>query len=1046
MRGAVTLALAARRDLVQIRAMIYAFADLELDVERNELRRAGKLVKADATVVRLLAALMSKAPRLVTKDELIELVWDGRTVAENVVTVAIARLRKLLNHRRQKREFITTSYGRGYRFAFPFEQRETSEHIPLDLDVASDTGLNLVGRGRKLASLRAALVRAGTGRGRLCTLMGEPGIGKTYLVEALEQGLSHGQAGVAWGFCRESGDTPPLGPWLRILREVKSTAQRLGGRWLGDPVVADLDGMLQAMAMRELEGGPLLDVIDHIAVQGPWRHRLFEAIASFLSLASKQMPWLLVLEDLHRADEASLELLHHLLDEIMRKRILIVATLRTPEAQGAPARLPLVLGHRNCERIVLERLRPIDVATYVSEQLDDIDGELSRAIFEKSEGNPFFMAELTRQQLGSGPVAPEAMTLPPVALDLARQHLARLEPQTRSVLSAAAVIGRSFELSLLRTLTDLDASTLMACVDEAVALEVVIAAPDSKTGFAFGHELLRSVLYDALSAPERRRWHLRVAEALEARSFAGEAAPPSELAHHFHSALPDTDLRQTVRYCRNAAARAALASANAEVVRYARHALEALELLEKPSRRLRMHLLYVISMFARNDSIAEFSRATSELIALACETDDGRMMVSCAALLNLHPGFKPVAGAPALMRRALGLLDANQENLRAYALAGLATSAPACFTPESHTLIAEAVDIARKTGSRMARYVSLLGELYLYGGPNDAGRAVTLADELDLLSQENPALMPLLPIDLAFFRVFRALAVGDLAELNVAIGRAAARAREVQHSDLLWHAARFGALMRVNTGELARGVEELSILHAQAEQRGYFGCDACVAFDRVMVLGEHGGVVELTDALRAALAYDASDPPSLWSLKLRALATAGLHSEARATLRALGPAAALRGLPADTHYLGTLAHVGLSALRLGALEHAEVAFALLEPHAGAYTTHLSFFCDGAVPHVLGTLAGGLGRITRAIALLEAGIVKNDRAGLVPRAIEGRLLLARRLSERGEGDDAKRAQLLRRQARASAMRVGLRRMLRENAPRPEQPAASGVEAH
>ena len=297
-----------------------------------------------------------------------------------MVTVAVALPAQAAHHRRQN---ATSSHlrGRGYRFVLPFERRESSDHVPLDLDVAADTGLNLVGRGRQLASLRGALTRASTGRGRLCTLMGEPGIGKTYLVEALEQGLAHGQAGVAWGFCREAGDTPPLGPWLRLLREVKATAQRLGARWLDDPRVAELDALLHGLAMRELEGASLVDVIDHIAVQGPSRHRLFDLIVSFLALASKQTPWLLVLEDLHRADEASIELLHHLLDELMRMRILVVGTCARPKRSGpalslVPATATVAHTLTGCAASRRD---------YVRAQLDDLDGELGRAIFEKSE-------------------------------------------------------------------------------------------------------------------------------------------------------------------------------------------------------------------------------------------------------------------------------------------------------------------------------------------------------------------------------------------------------------------------------------------------------------------------------------------------------------------------------------------------------------------------------------------------------------------------------------------------------------------------------------
>ena len=157
-------------------------------------------------------------------------------------------------------------------------------------------------------------------------------------------------------------------------------------------------------------------------------------------------------------------------------------------------------------------------------------------------------------------------------------------------------------------------------------------------------------------------------------------------------------------------------------------------------------------------------------------------------------------------------------------------------------------------------------------------------------------------------------------------------------------------------------------------------------------------------------------------------------------MRAIGTADALRGLPADTHYLGTLAHVGLASLRLGERAYAEAALALLAHHGAHFASHLSFFSEGAVPHVLGALLHGLGdesgRHARAIPQLEEGIAMNDRAGFALRAVEGRLLLAQCLAERREGDDARRATLLRRQARSSATRIGMRRLLREHGTRDE----------
>jgi DNA-binding winged helix-turn-helix (wHTH) protein len=939
--------------------VLYSFDDFELDAEDFELRRSGALLKVDPIVLRLLSALVRNAGRLVSKEELIEVVWEGRAVADNAITVSMARLRKALGESGGN-ERITTVYGRGYRFVQPVAALVKTAMAAAPASVPPATHEPpFVGRERVLQRLLEALGEARGGHGRACLLLGEPGIGKTRVVEQLERAAQSAGVSVAWGYCREAGDTPPLWPWLRLLREVTA------GAWRNDTACNTAE-----------------------------RHELFEAMARELTAAAEQTPWLLVLEDLHRADAASLELLSHLLDEIARTRILVVATVRhtRPRAPLLPeTHLPRILGHRNSERIALERLQPLDVAAYVDALLDDPDGSLSRAVFDKSEGNPFFMAELARGLCSAEQPSSKSLEVPDTALELLRQRVAKLDPQARAVLEAAAVIGRSFELPLLAMILERDPSALMLAIDQAIADEIVIAAPGSLTAFAFGHELQRAVLYDALSPRDQRALHLRVADALGHRFAQGESIPASELAYHSHAALPDGDLRTTVQRCRAAANAAAVVFAIPDVVRYARQALEALDLIPGASVRLRMSLLYQIAAFSRGHSWPEVERSTQELTRIAREHGDGPMLALASAMLNIHPELKPLPGASEAAEHALQLLPTHQLGLRAIAMAQLAISVPRCYSrDESSPLIEQAVALAQKSDDRLALDGTLIWRMHLEGGP-DHGHAEAICEELDRLTLLGTRDMPVMPVVLALFRGTVALQRGDVAAVPASLFRAESLAQHLNHYELLWHVKRCQTVLSMNQGALAEGRTRLTQLHQEALQSGIRSAEPLSAFDRAVLLGRTSAEHAQDGSLARALEHDVWDPPSLWALKIRALATAGRMDEARASLRTRRPST-LAALPCDSQYLGTLGHLARAALVLDATDYFEPLYALLARYPRYFSAQLSFWCEGAVPALLGRLSLALGRPAEAIAHLEVGLAAERRAGLIACASETQRLL------------------------------------------------------
>jgi DNA-binding winged helix-turn-helix (wHTH) protein len=951
--------------------MLFEFDDFELDAERLELRRGGTLVSVDAQALRVLSVLVRHAGRLVSKDELVDEAWAGRVVADNAITICMARLRRALGEQRGERKRVVTIYGRGYRFA----QAVHPKLIPVTSagpgNPTAET--ELVGRDTVLAPLQRALSMARGGRGRLCALLGEAGIGKTRVTEAFLAELP-GDVLVSWGYCREANDTPPFLPWQRILREVLGRARSEGRAPTHEVAVVEA-WLNSSRATQNLD-----------ASQSPWlpwqqRQEVFEAIVGALRRASERTPLVLVLEDFHRADAVSVELLGMLVEELAQSRILIVTTVRPTEiAEAAQPRLSSILGHANTERIPLRRFHAAETQSYAAAYLGRCSDELAQQIHRMSEGVPFFVVEICRQVLLAETRDGETLVLPDTALGILHQRVARLDGGTRKLLSAASAVGRSFELSWLRELTEQDMSAVMHGIDSALGADVLTRAPDAATAYTFSHELLRHVLYNAMPPAERRQWHARVARVLGRRIKLGESIAAADLAYQLHAALPDSEPRDVVEACRTAAGAAASVFAGHDVLRALSQALEALDLMPAPSLRLRMHFLYLSAIYARAATAGRYEAATFELARLARMGGDLHMLVRAAVMYNLHPGFRQLANADRELEHALKALPADDRAMRAVALGALAMSTPTCFDAmRSGALAREAWAESKASGAGGSMYVAGIAALQLRGGPDHADEASEVLGSLESLAQARPGRTPALPLDLAIFRAVRAYQRGDLGEAKRALDAGAAHARRVNHAEMLWHMERMRLLLAIETRESTDAAVELVALHERGLRTQLFGVRTFCAFDVAVLLSPSQN---RTDAAAPdALAFDAADPPTLWALKVRALAAAGHHSAARASLRMLAPGQ-LSALPCDRDYLGTLGHIGMAAVLLDDPEYVSAAAVCLAGYPAGFAANIGFACEGSVPHVRGLLLRALGEHAEARTLLEQGLHRDAEAGLV----------------------------------------------------------------
>ena len=378
----------------------------------------------------------------------------------------------------------------------------------------------LVGRSREQAVLRAELVAAFRGRGRLILLGGEAGIGKTTLAQDLVRATDGHATWVLSGHCYDLTNMPPYGPWLDLFDD------------------CPLDPSLP-VPPAAFGGGTLAAVTDQAA--------LFADVRRFFAELSTTRPTLILLEDLHWADPASLELLRHVASHLRHWPVLLLVTYRVheltrhhPLAQQLPALVREADGVRlDLRRLDAEALRLLIAAQYHLPAVDE--ARLVTYLEQHAEGNPFFATELLRaleeetllRQSDDGWTLGklDRIVVPSFLSQVIDGRVARLGEEMRQPLAMAAVIGQDVSLALWAEVADLGDDTLLATVERAIEAHLFAAERDG-TRVHFVHALTREALYEGILPPRRRVWHRQVAETL----MAGANPDPDAVANHLQQA------------------------------------------------------------------------------------------------------------------------------------------------------------------------------------------------------------------------------------------------------------------------------------------------------------------------------------------------------------------------------------------------------------------------------------------------------------------------------------------------------------------------------
>jgi len=381
-----------------------------------------------------------------------------------------------------------------------------------------------------------------------------PGLAEEILAEGRQRGCL-----TLTGRCYELEGTPPFIPCVEIVqrsaRVIPAAAFRSA---LGEsaPEIAKLVPELRQQ---------FTDIPAPLEVHpGQQRHFLFSNFLKFVARCTKVSPQVLLLDDLHWADESTLLLLQHVAQHIGQLAVLIVGTYRDVDldvARPFAEMLETLTRQRLAQRVPLDRLTEVSVGR----MLEALSGQappaaMTKVVYAETEGNPFFTEEVFHHLAEEGRLFDEQgawradlhvddLAVPEGVRLVIGRRVKRLSEDARRVLTTAAVAGRSFDLQLLEMLSDAEGDVLLSALEEAEAAKLILTVSSGReVRWEFAHGLIRQTLESSLSLMRRQRVHLRVADAMEQVYGANVERHATDIAQHLYQAGVAADPDKTVRF------------------------------------------------------------------------------------------------------------------------------------------------------------------------------------------------------------------------------------------------------------------------------------------------------------------------------------------------------------------------------------------------------------------------------------------------------------------------------------------------------------------
>ncbi|MFC4011973.1 ATP-binding protein [Nonomuraea purpurea] len=840
----------------------------------------------------------------------------------------------------------------------------------------------LIGREHPAGLLRAEIARLIDSHGGLVLVTGEAGIGKTTLVTDAAGEARRCGALVVGGVCWDSGSAPGFWPWVQVIRALRRAVEP--DEW----------------AAAEAAAGPCLSALLGEAQTGdvPDGFRLYDGVTSALVTLAQRRPVVVVIDDLHAADPASLRLLEFAARQTWFERLLLIGTYRDAEVEPVDHPLrdllsPLVA---RATSITLTGLDQAGVAALMARTAGrEPPSDLVAEVHLRTGGNPFFVEQTARLWRSGG----SAGAVAPGVRDALLRRLSLLPREVSALLPAAAVLGREFHRQVLAAAV----AAPVAHVDRLLELAVVARLVVTRGGgvFAFAHDLVRETLYDSLDDP--RDLHGAVVAALDRAPATAGKVQPGDLARHAYLAGDRVPAGRAVALLLAAARDARARLAHEEQVGHLRRAHEVSAVADP-----RGHAMIALDLGRELHHIGEVDEAGrlfDEAAVNARDLDDPELPARVALVLHAHRGRD----------KALGELRAAHAKL----VGGAAPDERLALD-----LVLHLVNLARRGGDDAALTFGLWAHHDIIWGPGTAGERARLMGELMAVARRTA------DTELAHFAAaLRWVAMIEQADPRYldAFHDYAARGHRSEQPHLSMTASMDASIIAALTGRFAEAASHMSGIHWDKRHDEF---EFMLEHHRWALLALQGKVEEQQEVL---LGLRGTAHPCVGLLEaLTALQTGDLDT----ALRHLDDGEPREGM-VEPLWLRFQAEL---AAATGDPELCARARAALAPHRGQWVVSLlGWDVSGPYDLWLGLVDAACGRWAEAVEELTAAYRSADLMRARPWSVLARARLAETLLARGLPGDRAAADDLLDEVRREAEELGMPHVLepvRAYAPAPD----------